>query len=56
MDLFVEPSIVGADRLSGSLVVSFSDGRAGLFSSTLLYDMLESAEELFQSEDSDSDE
>lgn len=46
MNAFKEPYVVGADRLDGSVIITFADGRCGLYSSALLYTTLSQAREL----------
>ena len=41
-----EPHVVSADRLDGSLIITFEDGRCGVYSSRLLYRLLPLAREL----------
>ena len=38
--------VVAADRTDGSVVITFSDGRCGLYSADLLYTTLPKAREL----------
>lgn len=46
-----KPHIVSADRLDGSLIITFSDGQCGMYSSALLYKILPQAEELIEAGD-----
>lgn len=41
-----EPHVVSADRLDGSIIITFEDGRCGVYSSDLLYQTLPLAREL----------
>ncbi len=43
--------VTAADRLDGSVIISFNDGKVGIYSSELLYSMLTSARELQESDD-----
>ena len=42
-----EPHVVSADRLDGSIIITFNDGRCAIYSSALLYATLPQAEELY---------
>ncbi len=42
--------VIAADRLSGSVIITFNDGRCGMYSPDLLYAMLASARELHESD------
>jgi len=46
-----QPHLVSADRLDGSLIITFSDGQCGIYSSALLYKILPQAEELLDAAD-----
>lgn len=50
MDLSSALRVVSADRLSGSVIITFNDGRCGMYSPDLLYAMLASARELHESD------
>ena len=39
------PYVVSADRINGSIIVAFEDGRCGVYSAELLYEMLPRARE-----------
>jgi hypothetical protein len=41
-----EPRIISVDRLSGSVVITFADGKSALYSASLLHGTLLQAEEL----------
>ena len=41
-----EPHVLSADRLDGSVIISFNDGRCAIYSSALLYATISQAEEL----------
>ena len=45
--------IIAADRLNDAIVVTFSDGRTGLFSAALLYAVLGQAKEFALTERED---
>ncbi len=45
--------VVAADRLDGSVIITFNDGACGVYSSELLHAMLASARQL---READSDE
>lgn len=53
MDPNITPRILTAERLTGGVVIQFSDGKCALYSASLLYDTLPKAEELYE-EPSDS--
>ena len=38
--------VIAADRMDGALIISFSDGRCGLYTADLLYATLAAAREL----------
>ncbi len=40
------PHILSADRLDGSVLITFNDGRCAIYSSDLLYSALPQAKEL----------
>lgn len=40
--------MISADRLDGSLIVTFQDGRCGIYSSELLYATLPAAQEIYE--------
>ena len=40
--------IIFADRFEHCIIIGFSDGRAGRYSSTLLHNMMPQSEELFE--------
>ena len=42
------PHLTSADRLEGSLIIAFEDGRCGIYSSELLYATLAQAKELHE--------
>ena len=43
--------VTAADRLDGSVIITFNDGRCGIYSSELLHSMLTSARELQEPDD-----
>ena len=43
--------VIAADRLDGSVIITFNDGRCGIYSSKLLHSMLTSARELQELDD-----
>lgn len=47
-------TILGADRLQESLIIAFSDGRSGQYSTELLYNILGLAKELSDTESPDA--
>ncbi len=42
--------VIAADRLDDSVIITFDDGRCGIYSSHLLYSMLPSSHELHGSD------
>ncbi len=50
-----KPHLIAADRLDGSIIVTFADGRCAVYSSKLLYDMLPQAEELHENREGTED-
>ena len=48
--------VIAADRLEDSVILTFEDGRCGIYSSHLLYSMLPSARELYESDNLDRSE
>ena len=45
-------TITAVDRLVGGLILAFSDGSTGVFSSSLLYSMLDQAQQVGSQEES----
>ena len=43
-----KPHLIAADRLDGSVIITFDDGRAGIYSSEVLYAALPQARELHE--------
>lgn len=43
--------VTAADRTDGSVIITFSDGRCGLYSAALLYTTLSQARELHEAPD-----
>ncbi len=56
MSEHAKPHLISADRLDGSIVVTFDDGRCAIYSSELLYATLPQARELHDSEMIDTQE
>lgn len=50
MTVSLPVTVTAADRLNNSIIITFSDGRCGVYSSALLYSMLASARELHEAE------
>ncbi len=48
--------VIAADRLNDSVILTFDDGRCGIYTSDLLYSMLPSAREIHESEDHEASE
>ncbi len=51
MEDVTKMKVTAADRLDGSVIITFYDGRVGIYSSELLRSMLASAQELRESDD-----
>ena len=47
------PNLASADRFDGFLVITFDDGRCGIYDSDLLYTMLSQAREVHEEQDVD---
>ncbi|MGI4981448.1 MAG: hypothetical protein ACRYHB_13780 [Janthinobacterium lividum] len=45
------PHLTSADRLDGNLIITFDDGKCGLYSSDLLYATLAQAKQLHEQDD-----
>ena len=56
MDASTPKKVVAADRLNNSVIITFSDGRCGVYSSQLLYTMLGSARELHDPDNAEAEE
>jgi hypothetical protein len=49
MEPQAKPHIVSADRLGSGLIITFDDGKCGLYSTDLLYAILPQAQEVSDS-------
>lgn len=50
METKSNPRVVVADRVDGGVFIEFADGKSGLYSSSLLYEILPRAEQVVQTE------
>ncbi|MGI4981442.1 MAG: hypothetical protein ACRYHB_13750 [Janthinobacterium lividum] len=50
MEEHKKPHLISADRLDGSVIITFDDGRSGLYSSAVLYAALSQARELYEAD------
>jgi hypothetical protein len=46
METTADPRLISAERLDNALVITFDDGRCGLYSASLLYSILPQATEI----------
>ena len=54
METKPNPRVVVADRINGGVFIEFADGQSGLYSSSLLYEVLPQAEQIVNAVETDA--